>query len=46
MMAYSDKVTVKDRWAIIAYIRALQRSQYAKIGDIPADQRKALDSQK
>jgi mono/diheme cytochrome c family protein len=46
MMAYGDKVTVKDRWAIIAYIRALQRSQYAKIGDVPNDQRKALDSQK
>ena len=46
MMAYGDKVTVKDRWAITAYIRALQRSQYAKIGDVPNDQRKALDSQK
>jgi mono/diheme cytochrome c family protein len=46
MMAYGDKVTVKDRWAIIAYIRALQRSQYAKVGDVPNDQRKALDSQK
>jgi mono/diheme cytochrome c family protein len=46
MMAYGDKVTVKDRWAIIAYIRALQRSQYAKISDVPEDQRKSLESQK
>ena len=46
MMAYGDKVTVKDRWAIISYIRALQRSQYAKISDVPKDQRKALESQK
>jgi mono/diheme cytochrome c family protein len=46
MMAYGDKVTVKDRWAIISYIRALQRSQYAKISDVPEDQHKALESQK
>jgi hypothetical protein len=45
-MAYGDKVTVKDRWAIVAYIRALQRSEYAKIADVPEDQRKALNSQK
>ncbi len=37
MMAYGDKVTVKDRWAIIAYIRALQRSQNATINDVPEE---------
>jgi mono/diheme cytochrome c family protein len=42
MMAYGDKVTVKDRWAIIAYIRALQKSQYARLEDVPEDQRAAL----
>jgi len=46
MMAYGDKVTVKDRWAIIAYIRALQRSQNATVNDVPEDQRAALESQK
>jgi mono/diheme cytochrome c family protein len=45
MMAYGDKVSVKDRWAIIAYIRALQKSQYARIEDVPADQRAALESE-
>jgi mono/diheme cytochrome c family protein len=46
MMAYGDKVPVKDRWAIIAYIRALQRSQNATINDVPEDQRAGLEAQK
>ena len=45
MMAYADKVTVKDRWAIIAYIRALQKSQYARLEDVPADHRAALEAE-
>src|ERR1700746_35997 len=45
MMAYGDKVTVKDRWAIIAYIRALQKSQYARLEDVPADHRPALEAE-
>ena len=44
-MAYGDKVTVKDRWAIIAYIRALQKSQYARLEDVPEDQRAALENE-
>ena len=45
MMAYGDQVTVKDRWAIIAYIRALQKSQYARLEDVPEDQRAALENE-
>jgi Cytochrome C oxidase, cbb3-type, subunit III len=45
MMAYGDKVTVKDRWAIIAYIRALQKSENARMEDVPEDQRGALDNE-
>src|SRR6202047_2698444 len=45
MMAYGDKVNVKDRWAIIAYIRALQRSQNATINDVPEDHRAALEAE-
>jgi len=30
-------IDVKDRWAIIAYIRALQLSQYAPVGQLPPD---------
>lgn len=37
MMAYGPNVMVADRWAIIAYLRALQRSQNATIGDVPQE---------
>ncbi len=39
MPAYGHQVPVADRWAIVAYIRALQRSQYAREDDIPPDVR-------
>jgi mono/diheme cytochrome c family protein len=35
MYAYADRVTPRDRWAIVAYIRALQRSQHAHLADLP-----------
>jgi mono/diheme cytochrome c family protein len=31
MYSYADRVTPEDRWAIVAYIRALQRSQGAQV---------------
>ena len=37
MPAYGPQIPVKDRWAIVAYVRALQRSQNATIDDVPAD---------
>jgi len=43
MMAYGSIITVRDRWAIIAYLRALQRSQNATIADVPENERAALD---
>lgn len=36
MMAYGPRVTVVDRWAIICYLHALQRSQNATAADVPA----------
>lgn len=42
MFGYAEKITPEERWAIILYVRALQRSQSATIEDIPADQRKEL----
>ncbi|MEO6965551.1 MAG: cytochrome c, partial [Acidobacteriaceae bacterium] len=36
MPDYAAQISVKDRWAIVAYIRALQLSQDAPIGDVPA----------
>jgi mono/diheme cytochrome c family protein len=37
MPGYGQQISVADRWAITAYIRALQRSQHATEGDIPPD---------
>jgi mono/diheme cytochrome c family protein len=42
MSGYAANVSIQDRWAIIAYVRALQRSRLASIEDVPADQRAAL----
>jgi len=39
-------VDVTDRWAIAAYIRALQLSQHATVEDVPADKRPELDAPK
>lgn len=37
MMSYGGSVPVHDRWAIIAYLRALQRSQNATTADVPPE---------
>jgi len=37
MPAYKYQISVEDRWAIVAYFRALQRSQNATVDDIPED---------
>ncbi len=42
MYDYKASVRPSDRWAIVAYIRALQRSQNARIDDVPAAEREAL----
>ncbi|MGE9289655.1 MAG: c-type cytochrome [Puniceicoccales bacterium] len=42
MFGYGEKITPEERWAIILYVRALQRSQSASIEDVPADKRKEL----
>jgi mono/diheme cytochrome c family protein len=43
MGAYGSNITVEDRWAIIAYIRALERADGASINDVAADQRAQLE---
>jgi hypothetical protein len=42
MPAYAAQVPAKDRWAIVAYIRALQLSQNATLADVPESERAAL----
>jgi hypothetical protein len=39
---YGDQVPVRDRWAIVAYIRALQLSRNATAADIPPDAKSQL----
>jgi hypothetical protein len=43
MLGYSAQIPPRDRWAIIAYIRALQLSRNAKIGDLPSELRDKLN---
>jgi mono/diheme cytochrome c family protein len=45
MPSYASQIPVPDRWAIVAYIRALQLSQHATLDDVPPDQRAALEQQ-
>ena len=46
MGAYGPNIAVEDRWAIVAYVRALQRSQSGKLADLPVDKQKALQETK
>jgi len=40
MPSYANRIPVRDRWLIVAYIQALQLSQHAPMADLPqADQR-------
>jgi mono/diheme cytochrome c family protein len=43
MPDYSQEVPVRDRWAIIAYIRALQLSQRADVMTLPQRDRETLE---
>ena len=43
MPDYAAQVRPEDRWAIIAYLRALQLSEHATLADVPAADRSRLD---
>jgi mono/diheme cytochrome c family protein len=42
MPDYASQIPAADRWAIIAYLRALQLSEHATIDDVPAAERSRL----
>ena len=42
MPEYAQQIQPEDRWAIVAYIRALQLSQHATLADVPENQRQQL----
>ncbi len=45
MMPLGAKIPVPDRWAIIVYLRALQRSQQTEVGDLPPSEHAKLEAQ-
>jgi len=42
MFSYADKLSPDDRWAVVAYVRALQRAHNATIDDVPLAERGGL----
>ncbi len=44
MPAYGRQIPPEDRWAITAYVRALQRSQNARLEDVPEEERRQLQN--
>jgi hypothetical protein len=42
MQDYAAQIPARDRWAIVAYLRALQLSQNATLADVPPDKRGEL----
>ncbi len=45
MNPYADKLAPRDRWAVIAYLRALQRAQTGRVEDVPEDHKGDLGIQ-
>jgi len=45
MGSYGANVTVEDRWAVVAYLRALQLSRLGAVDDVPAELRASLKKQ-
>ena len=43
MPAYDEQIPVRDRWAIVAYLRVLQFSRHGTIEDVPPSGRGKLD---
>jgi mono/diheme cytochrome c family protein len=46
MPDYAAQIPPRDRWAIVAYIRALQLSQHARLAELPADVRQEWEKRK
>ncbi len=44
MFSYAERLSPEERWAVAAYIRALQRSQHASLADVPAHERRRLEA--
>jgi mono/diheme cytochrome c family protein len=42
MPSYASQVTLTDRWAVIAYVRVLQRTRLGTLADVPEEIRPSL----
>lgn len=42
MQTYGDKLVPADRWAVVAYVRALQRAEHGTVADVPASHKSDL----
>lgn len=45
MYSYAHRIPPEDRWAVAAYVRALQLSQYADVNDLTAEEQQQLGGQ-
>jgi mono/diheme cytochrome c family protein len=45
MYGYGDKLDLKDRWAVVAYVRALQRAHTGTVSDVPPSHKAELGIQ-
>ena len=43
MPGYGSQIKLKDRWAIVAYVRALQKSQDASMDLVPSGEKPAVE---
>lgn len=46
MASYASSLNPKERWAVVLYVRALQKSRNADMSEVPADMVKTLDEVK
>jgi mono/diheme cytochrome c family protein len=46
MPSYATQLTIRERWAVVAYVRALQLSQAASLAEAPPDVRGQLEKEK
>jgi mono/diheme cytochrome c family protein len=45
MPSYAAQIAPEDRWAVVAYVRALQLSQYANLEQLPPEARSRLEKE-
>jgi mono/diheme cytochrome c family protein len=45
MPSYANELSVEDRWAVVAYVRALQLSQHATLEQLPPEARQRLEKE-